>query len=132
MDRYISIILGRRWVVVALALLVMLLTAGGARYLTVTSDYRTLFGEANPHLAAFDALENTYSASNVALIAIAPHDGNVFTRATLGAIEELTEESWRVPYSSRVKLPDEPFPQRSPRRRSGRGTAGGRRPLLER
>ena len=88
--------------VVALALLVMLLTAGGARYLTVTSDYRTLFGEANPHLAAFDALENTYSASNVALIAIAPHDGNVFTRATLGAIEELTEESWRVPYSSRV------------------------------
>ena len=102
MDRYASIILGRRWVVVALAFLVMLLTAGGARHLTVTSDYRTLFGDENPHLKAFDALENTYSASNVALIAIAPRDGSVFTRQSLDAIEKLTEVAWLVPHSSRV------------------------------
>ena len=102
MDRYISIILGYRWVVVTLAFLVMLLSVGGARYLTVTSDYRTLFGEENPHLAAFDALEHTYSASNVALIAIAPRDASVFTRRSLGAIEELTEVAWLAPQSSRV------------------------------
>ena len=52
--------------------------------------------------AAFDALENTFSESNRAVIAIAPGNGSVFTRETLGAIEELTEAAWRVPYSSRV------------------------------
>ena len=47
-------------------------------------------------------LEDTYSASNVTLIAIAPRDGSVFTRDALGAIEELTEAGWRAPYSTRV------------------------------
>ena len=56
----------------------------------------------NPQLAAFNALENTYSVSNTALIAIAPREGSVFTRAALGAVEELTEAAWRTPYSSRV------------------------------
>ena len=102
MDRHISFILGNRWLVVALSSLVMLFAAGGARHLTVTSDYRTLFGEENPHLAAFDALEDTYSASSAALIAIAPRDGSVFTRGALGAIGELTDLAWKVPYSSRV------------------------------
>ena len=56
----------------------------------------------NPQLAAFDALENTYSASKAVLIAVAPRDGSVFTREALGAVEELTEAAWRAPYSSRV------------------------------
>ena len=102
LDRYIAAILSRRWLVVVLAVLAMLIMTAGARFLAVTSDYRTLFGEDNPHLAAFDALENTYSASNAALIAIAPREGSVFTREMLGAIEKLTEAAWRAPYSIRV------------------------------
>ena len=102
LERYIAAILRRRWLVVALATLVMLAMTAGARFITVTNDYRVLFSEDNPQVAAFDALENTYSASNAALIAIAPRDGSVFTREALGAIEELTEAAWRAPYSSRV------------------------------
>ena len=102
LERYIAAILRRRWLVVVLATLVMLAITAGARFITVTNDYRVLFSEDNPQLAAFDALENTYSVSNAALIAIAPRDGSVFTREALGAIEELTEAAWRAPYSSRV------------------------------
>ena len=102
LDWYITVILRYRWLVVLLASLTMLSMAAGARFLTVTSDYRTLFGQHNPHLAAFDVLEQTYSASHAALIAIAPREGSVFTRETLGAIEALTEAAWRTPYSSRV------------------------------
>ena len=87
---------------VVLASLVMLAMATGGRFITVTNDYRILFSEDNPQLAAFDALENTYSVSNTALIAIAPQEGSVFTRRALAAIEELTEAAWRAPYSSRV------------------------------
>ena len=47
-------------------------------------------------------MEDTYSVSNTVLVAVAPREGSVFTRETLGAIEELTEAAWRTPYSSRV------------------------------
>ena len=102
LDTYIAAILRRRWLVVALATLVMLATTAGVRFITVTNDYRVLLSADNPQLAAFNALENTYSASNTALIAIAPREGSVFTREALGAVEELTEAAWRAPYSSRV------------------------------
>ena len=102
LDRYIAAILSRRWLVVALAALLMLVMTAGARFITVTNDYRSLFNEDNPQLVALDALEETYSASNAALIAIAPREGSVFTREALGAIEELTEAAWRAPYSARV------------------------------
>ena len=102
LERYTDAILRYRWLVVVLATLVMLAITAGARFITVTNDYRILFGEDNPQLLAFDALENTYSASNAALIAIAPRDGTVFTREALGAVEELTEAAWRTPHSSRV------------------------------
>ena len=102
LERYTDAILRYRWLVVALATLVMLAITAGARFITVTNDYRILFGEDNPQLLAFDALENTYSASNAALIAIAPRDGTVFNREVLGAVAELTEAAWRAPYSSRV------------------------------
>ena len=102
LDRYIVAILRRRWSVVVLATLLMLVMTAGARLIMVSNDYRILFGEDNPQLLTFDALENTYSASNSALIAIAPRESLVFTRETLGAIEELTEAAWRTPYSIRI------------------------------
>ena len=102
LDRYVDTILSRRWLVVVLAVLLMLVMTAGARFIAVTNDYRILFGENNPQLAAFEALENTYAVSNTALIAIAPREGSVFTREALGAVEELTEAAWRTPHSSRV------------------------------
>ena len=102
LDRYIYAILRYRWPVVALAVLIMLVTGVGALFITVTNNYRIMFGEDNPQLAAFKALENTFSTSNMAIIAIAPRKGSVFTREALRAIEELTEAAWRTPHSRRV------------------------------
>ena len=102
LERYIATVLERRWLVIALTALIMLLMTAGARFVTVTNDYRIMFSEDNPELAAFNALENTYSASNKALIAIAPQEGSVFTREVLDVVVELTEATWRAPYSSRV------------------------------
>ena len=100
-DRFVATVLHRRWLIAAFATLLMLALTGGAQFVSVTNDYRSMFAEDNPQLAAFDALENTYSASNMALIAVAPQ-GEVFTREALGAIEELTEAAWGVPWSTRV------------------------------
>ena len=102
LDRYIAIILRHRWLVLALATLLMVAVTAGAGFIGVTNDFRSLFDDDNPQLLAFDAFEDTYSASNTALIALAPRKGSVFTRETLGAIQELTEAAWRTPHSTRV------------------------------
>ena len=102
LDRVFDLILRRPWVTVALAAVVMVAMTAGVRYITVTNDYRILFGENNPELAEYERLEDTYAESNRALIAVAPVQGGAFTRETLGAIEELTEAAWQAPYSSRV------------------------------
>ena len=102
LDRYIELVLRHRWLVISLTSLFMLAMAAGGRYITVSNEHRVMFGEGNPQLAAFDALEDTYAASNTALVAIAPRAGSVFTRDALGVVEALTEAAWLAPYSTRV------------------------------
>ncbi len=102
LDRFVTIVLRHRWLIGALAMVVMLVAAGGLRSIIITSDYRMMFGEDDPRLATFDALERTYTSSYRALIAVAPRQGSVFTRNALGALEELTEAAWHMPYSNRV------------------------------
>ena len=102
LDRYLAATLRHRWLIVALVTLLMLVFTAGARFIGVTNDYLILFRDDNPQLLAFQALENTYSATDRALIAIAPREGSVFTREALGAVVELTEAAWGAPYSSRV------------------------------
>ena len=102
LDRYVDAIARRRWVTVVAATVLMLAVTGGARFIGITNDYRSLFDEDNPQLAALDALEETYSSSNTALVAVAPREGSVFTRETLAAIEELTDAAWQAPWATRV------------------------------
>ena len=102
LDRYPNAIGRRRWMVVVAATVLMLAVTGGVRFIGITNDYRSLFDEDNPQLAALDALEETYSSSNTALVAVAPREGSVFTRETLAALEELTESAWQAPWSTRV------------------------------
>ena len=102
MDRYLDFVLRRRWLILGAASLVVLAAAVGIPGVTYSNSYRVLFGKDNPHLIAFDKLQDTYSASRSALIAISPAEGTIFTRETLAAIEELTEAAWRIPHSVRV------------------------------
>ena len=102
LDRYVDAIGRRRWTIVVAAAVLMLAVTTGARFIGITNDYRSLFDEDNPQLDALDALEETYSSSNTALVAVAPREGSVFTRETLAAIEELTDAAWRAPWATRV------------------------------
>jgi predicted RND superfamily exporter protein len=91
-----------RWWILAGTVLVVMAAASGAPRLTVNNDTRVFFSEENPQLRALEALENTYNRIDSVFFAVAPKDHDVFTRDALAAIEELTELSWQVPYSSRV------------------------------
>lgn len=91
-----------RWVIIILTLILTALAGKGMQRLTLTTDYRVFFSAENPQLQAFDRLENTYTKNDNILIVLAPKDHKVFTRETLGAVEEVTDAAWQVPYSLRV------------------------------
>ncbi len=91
-----------RWPLIAATILVVFGASSGMRFLAFNNDSRIFFSEENPQLKALEALENTFTKNDNILFVIAPESGNVFTRETLAAIEELTEASWKTPYSSRV------------------------------
>ena len=101
-DRYGQMLLRNRWLVILATLVSVSFLAYGVRFLTYESGTRIFFSKDNPQLLALEALENTYSKSDNLIFVIAPEDGNVFTHATLTAIEDLTEAAWQIPFSSRI------------------------------
>ena len=103
LETCIARVMGRRWLTISLSLLVMLaLAAGAGKIVEVDVDVRNHFSNDDPHIVALERLEDTYALSDAALVAVAPRKGTIFTRETLVAIEELTEQLWRTPYVTRV------------------------------
>ena len=100
--RFSEAIVAHRWLVMLATLAWVAAVGYGGRLLSFNADSRVFFSADNPQLVALEAFENTYSREDHLLFVLAPREGDVFTREALAAIEELTEASWQVPYSSRV------------------------------
>jgi hypothetical protein len=91
-----------RWLLIALTVPVVAVSAAGIGRLRISNDTRVFFDEESPRYQRLKALEDTYSREQGHLYIVAPEDGDVFTRETLTAVAELTAESWELPYSLRV------------------------------
>ena len=97
-----------RWVIRNRLLIILVCLAGvaaltyGAGKLRFDTSYRVFFSDDNPELLAFENVENTYVKDDNVVVIVAPRGGDVFTRETLAAVEELTAALWQVPYANRV------------------------------
>ncbi len=92
----------QRWWLIIATVLTVSTAASGLRFLSFDNDTRAFFSQDNPQLQALEELEATYGKRRVVLFAIAPRDGDVFTRETLSAVEQLTEAAWEMPHADRV------------------------------
>lgn len=101
-NAYSNFIIRYRWWVILASLIVSFVVISGARYLAFNNEYRVFFSEDNPHLKAFDAQQLTYTKNDNILFVITPSNGEVFSRETLTAVEEVTREAWFLPYALRV------------------------------
>lgn len=99
---YAEKIIKWRWLVILLTILMVVGSAAGARFIQFDTDYRVFFSDKNPHLMAFDRLQQVFSKSDNVMFVIHPENGDVFQPKVLEAIQEITEEAWQLPYSSRV------------------------------
>lgn len=91
-----------RWIMIVLVVAsVMAMTAGAGR-LVFDTNYRVFFSDDNPQLKAFDELQRVYTKTDNITFALKPASGTVFEAETLKAVQELTEEAWKLPFSGRV------------------------------
>lgn len=89
------------WVLLATVLLIIIATIG-AKNLYFRGDYNIFFDGSNKQLLAFDEIQTTFAKTDNLAIVIAPDSREVFTPEILKLIQNLTVDSWQVPYSSRV------------------------------
>lgn len=101
-ERYARAVVRWRWLVILLSVISVLGLASGGRFLQFTNDYRVFFSDENPQLQAFENLQDTYTKNDNVLIMLLPKSGSAFDRETLAAVEDLTEQSWQTPFSTRV------------------------------
>ena len=94
-------VIKNKWKVL-IASLILVMGLGSKGKMEFDGDYHVFFSESNPELEAFDALQEKYTKDDNVILVLSPKNGNVFTKENLAAIEELTQESWNTPYSSRV------------------------------
>jgi predicted RND superfamily exporter protein len=91
-----------RYLVVLVTFGIIMAAASGSRFLSFDTDYRVFFAEGNPQLEAFDKLQDTYTKTDSILFMLIPADGDVFDANTLALAYQLTQDSWQLPYTSRV------------------------------
>lgn len=99
---FTDFVLKWRWLVVVGSILLAVGAAAGGKNLEFSTNYRVFFSSENPQLNAFEALQRTYTREDVITFVIQPDQGSVFRPDLIESIRDLTEKSWKIPYSTRV------------------------------
>lgn len=85
-----------------LSVLVLAVMGYGMKFLYFETDYSIFFSDDNPQMIAHHRNQDIYIKTDNITFVLELKDEQVFTKQTLSAIAELTEQSWQLPYSGRV------------------------------
>ncbi len=103
MEKQVIVFLIRyRHLLAFLSLLLTALLAYGGRDLYLETDYKIYFEDDEPQLVAHESLEDTYTKTDNLAIMLRASDGQLFTPRMLKLVYEISEQSWQVPYVTRV------------------------------
>lgn len=90
------------WLTIVLSLAVVLPFGIAAKDARFSTDYRVFFGESDPRLHDFDALESSFTPTDDLLLVVRPREDDVFDEEVLSVVRALTEAAWQLPHVSRV------------------------------
>ncbi|GIC78654.1 RND family transporter [Moritella sp. F3] len=104
-SRYAEWVVKWRWLLIVTSVMSVLAFSTGSRLLAFNNDYRIFFSPDNPQLIEYEQLQRTYTQIDNILFAVVPENGDVFSTEALAALEELTNQTWQLPYTLRVDSP---------------------------
>lgn len=91
-----------RWLMIILTFAVVSGLAQGLAKVGFDTNYRVFFSSDNPQLLAFEELQAVYTKTDNVLFVIKPKDGDVFNPEVLELVQKITEDSWQLPFATRV------------------------------
>ncbi|MDM8546072.1 MMPL family transporter [Candidatus Venteria ishoeyi] len=101
-EQWFKFVVDRPVIVIILSLLLIMSAGYGMQKLVFKGDYRVFFGETNPQLIAFEEMQKAYNKNDTVDFVIAPKNGQVFTPEVMQMVLDITQESWQIPFSTRV------------------------------
>lgn len=101
-DKIVNAIFSMRWAILIICSVLLFGAHMGKQYLGFETDYRVFFAEDNKELIAFEDLQKTFGKEDNVLIVIEPNDKTVFKKESLDLIKQITDKSWKIPYTKRV------------------------------
>lgn len=101
-EKYIASLIRYRYLLIIISVLAIALASKGLERIVMVSDYKSFLDKDYPRLVELEKIESIFSANHNLLIAVAPKDGVVFKAETVQLLQEITEQSWLLPYASRV------------------------------
>lgn len=81
------------WWIIFLSLLVISSLGTGIIKMNFDNSYQVYFGEENPQLQAFNAMQTTYNKMDHLIFVIAPSEEDVFSKKILDVIINLTKDA---------------------------------------
>ena len=91
-----------KWLVLLVSLAVVIGVGAGAGKVRMKNDYRVFFGDDNPQLKSFEALQAIYTKDDNVLFVLEHAENEVFSPEFLSAVQKVTEEAWKLPFATRV------------------------------
>ena len=101
-ERFTKAIISNKIKTLFVALIFILLATSGLRFLETPSGYRSFVENDQPNYQDILNIEEKYGNIDVLTFVIKPNEGDIFQKDALEVINQLTELSWKSPYSSRV------------------------------
>ena len=91
-----------RFIVIAVAAMMVFAAGSGMPKLEFANNYRVFFSDENPDLMAFEEFQQIYTKNDNVMFVVQPKNKNIFSGDLMGAIEFITQESWQIPFATRV------------------------------
>ena len=95
-------IINNRVIFIFSCLVLVLILGRGITSVVFDPDMERFFPKGHPATSLSYEIDETFIRTDNLVIAINAKNNSIFTKKTLSLIENLTEESWTVPYSIRV------------------------------
>ena len=101
-EKFTSVIISHKIKTITLAIVLVLLATSGVRFLETPAGYRSFVENDQQNYQDILNIEEKYGTIDTLTFVIKPKSGEIFQKNVLKVIDELTELSWKAPYSSRV------------------------------
>jgi hydrophobe/amphiphile efflux-3 (HAE3) family protein len=97
MKSYVEWIIRRRWLVIALTLVVTALAGWQARHLRIVIDPNTMLPPSHPYVATGLEVARVFGSKYIVVIGIAPKLGDIYQPAVLAKVDRISERLLQAP-----------------------------------